>query len=94
MVIKNTQVGKTKGITLIELGNGDVQVAYIQSKEDKYVGVEFVNDKPNPIGTSHNTAGTTTDNSRPEAMMTFTNIASIEIVEEALKKAKIILRNM
>ena len=94
MVIKNAQIGETKGITLIELGKGDVQVAYVVSKEDKYVGIEFMNDKPSPIGTKHGTAGTTTDDSRPEAILTFTDIASIEVVERALAKAKVKLRNL
>jgi len=94
MVFKNAQIGETKGITLIELGKGDVQVAYVQSKEGKYVGIGFVNDKPQPIGTQHNTVGTTTDYSKPDALLTFTKVESIEVVEEALKKAKIVLRNL
>ena len=94
MIYKNAIIGKIKNVTLIELGDGDVQVAALKSKEDKYVGIEFVNDVPNKIGTKHNTAGTTTDNSNPDAMLTFTNIESIEVVERALAKAKIYMRNL
>lgn len=94
MVIKNTTVGKTKGVTIIELGNGDIKVGSLHSKEEKYSGIEFINDVPRRIGTKHNTAGTTTDESNPDAMITFTNIESIEVLERALAKAKIWLRNI
>lgn len=94
MIHKNAKIGNTKGITLIELGNGDVQVCAISCKVEKYAGVEFVNDKPNPIGTKHNTAGCTTDNTQPQAILSFTNVASIEVVERALAKAKVLLRNI
>lgn len=94
MIRKDVKVGNVNVGTIIELGNGDVQVAAVKQPDEKYTGIEFMNDVPNPIGTSHNTAGTTTDNSRPEAMITFTDIASIEVVERALNKAKVMLRNM
>jgi hypothetical protein len=94
MIHKNARIGSTKGITLIELGNGDVIVAAISCKHNKYVGVEFVNDTPKEIGTKHNTSGATTDDSRPEAILSFTKIESIEVVERALAKAKILLRNI
>ena len=94
MIYKNAKVGNTKNITLIQLGNGDVQIGIIHCKVNKYAGVEFVNAVKNPIGTKHNTAGCTTDNSKPEAMLTFTNVKSIEVVERALHKAKVYLRNM
>jgi hypothetical protein len=94
MIHKNVQIGNTKGITLIELGKGDVIIGAISCKVNKYTGVEFVNDTPRPIGTKSNTVGCTTDNTRPEAILTFTDIKSIAVVEEALAKAKIMLRNI
>jgi len=94
MIHKNAEIGNTKGITLIELGGGDVQISVISCKVNKYTGVEFVNDKPTPIGTKHNTVGCTTDNTQPQAILSFTSVASIEVVERALAKAKILLRNM
>ena len=94
MIYKNAQIGNTKNITLIELGNGDVKVAYVYSKKNKYTGIEFVNDIPQKIGTKQGIPGVTTNDTKPEAMLTFTDVKSIEIVEEALKKAKIVLINM
>ena len=94
MIYENATIGKTKGIMLIELGNGDLQVASVHSPVDKYSGVQFVNDIPRPIGTKHNTVGLTSDEDPPDAMITFTSIESIEVVQEKLKEAKIKLRHI
>jgi hypothetical protein len=94
MIRKNEQIGNTKDVTLIELGEGDVQIGSIFSKEEKYVGVQFINDKKNPIGTRHNTAGCTTDNTKPQVIISFTNVESIEVIERALARAKVSLRNI
>lgn len=94
MILKEVQVGNVKGVTIVELGNGDVKVGYTHSKEEKYVAVIFSNDEPKPIGTAHNTAGTTTNETPPQAMLSFTKVESIEVVERALNKAKIMLRNI
>lgn len=95
MVEYNQQIGKVKGITIIELGKGDTKVAYHHCKEDGYVGVQFTNDIVGPIGSGGtNTCGVTTDELQPNAMITFTNAESIEVVERALAKAKIKLRGI
>lgn len=94
MVLKDVTVSKAKGVTVIELGKGDVQIAACSNKEDSYAGVTFMNDEPNTIGTKHNTAGTTTDDGKPQAMIVFTSIDSIEVLERALNNAKIFLRNI
>tara|TARA_R110002051_G_scaffold281122_2_gene342756 strand:- start:1712 stop:1996 length:285 start_codon:yes stop_codon:yes gene_type:complete len=94
MVLENQTVGKVKGITIIELGKGDTKVAYVHCKEDGYTGVQFVNDKIEKIGTTSGVCGITTDELQPNAMITFTSIESIEVVERALNKAKVFLRNM
>lgn len=95
MVKYNQQIGKIKGVTIIELGNGDTKVAYVHCKEDKYTGIQFTNDTPKKIGGSDiNTTGVTTDELQPNAMITFTRLESIEIVEKALRKAKIKLKTM
>ena len=94
MIHKNVQLGTVKGVTMIQLGKGDVKVAFVKSPNEKYSGVQFVNDTTKPIGTKEgNTIGTTTDDSAPQVMITFTDIKSIEVVERALNKAKIWLRN-
>jgi len=94
MIYKNDKIGKTKGITLIELGNGDVMVGAIRCKQNKYTGIEFVNNQKKPIGTKHNTVGCTTDNTNPQVILSFKNIESLEVVERALAKAKVFLKNI
>lgn len=93
MVLHNQQIGEVKGITIIELGNGDTKVAYLHQPEEGYTGVMFKNDVQKPIGTKgNNPPGITTDEMPPDAMIIFTNVESIEVVERALAKAKIILK--
>lgn len=94
MVLKNQKIGNVEGITLIELGNGDTKVGFVKQDIEKYVGIAFTNDEPKPIGTKHNTAGTTTDDARPNAIITFTTVESIEVLQRQLNNAKIVLRNM
>ena len=92
MVEFNQEIGRTKDITIIELGKGDTKVAYIHCKEDGYTGVSFTNDSIKPIGTSTGCSGITTDDLQPNAMLIFTSIESLEVVERNLHKAKLKLK--
>lgn len=93
MVEYNQTIGRTKGITIIELGKGDTQVAYVHCKEDGYTGVQFTNDTPKPIGTKgDNMVGLTTDELPPNAMITFSTLESLEVFEDKLRKAKLKLK--
>lgn len=93
MVIKNQTIGNVKEVTLIELGSGDVKVSCVKQFDEKYTGVMFCNDKPNPVGTDH-VGGGTTDEYDLQVMLTFTNIESIEVVEKHLKRAKTYLKQI
>ena len=93
MVHKNIKFGNVNGVTLIELGKGNVRVACIKNPGQGYTGVQFVNDTSKPAGGPQNTIGTTTDDSRPDAIITFTDTKSIEVVERALRKAKTYLND-
>ena len=92
MVEFNQKIGKTNNVTIIELGKGDTKVAYVHCKEDGYTGISFTNDSIKPIGTSDGCSGITTDDLQPNAMLTFTSIESLEVVERNLHKAKLKLR--
>ena len=70
------------------------QIAPYSWKDEKKAGVIFVNDKPQPIGTNIVIAGCKVADVAPDAVMTFTSVESIEVVERALSKAKILLRNI
>jgi hypothetical protein len=93
MVEFNQEIGKTKGVTIIELGNGDLQVSMIHNKEDGYTGIQFVNDIKRPIGTHHaGMVGLTTDESEPSAIITFSNLESLSVFEKHLNYAKLKLK--
>lgn len=93
MVELNQTVGKTKGVTIIELGKGDLQVSMIYNEKDGYTGVQFVNDEIKPIGTHHGgMGGLTTDESCPNAIITFSSIESLEVFEKHFNHAKMKLK--
>jgi len=93
MVELNQTVGATKGITVIALGQGDTKVSYCQNKEEGYTGIVFINDTVKPIGeTGEVWCGTTTDSNPPNAMLIFTSVESIEVLEKQLKNAKMKLK--
>jgi hypothetical protein len=93
MVEFNQTIGKTKGVTIIELGKGDLQVSMIHNEKNGYTGIQFVNDIERPIGTHHmGMAGLTTDETEPNALITFSNLQSLEVFEKHLKYAKLKLK--
>ena len=95
MVKNNQQIGNVKGITIIELGDGDTFVSYVHNRKENYTGVLFHNDIKKDIGSEDQVSiGATTDEFTPDAMITFTEIESIEVLERALKKAKTMLKQI
>ena len=93
MIYKKVQIGNVKNVTVCELGKGDVKVAACVIPEKESAGVQFTNDTPKEIGTLHATAGTTTDMTGIDLLIEFTSESSIDVVERALKEARIKLRN-
>ena len=95
MIHKNATVGELNSIYHIELGKGDVQVNVAQWPSEGAVSLTFKQDvESHPIGTGHNHAGTTTDEVEPNALISFSNIESLEVVQRALDRARIYLRNI
>jgi len=88
MVIKNIKYGSIENVTVIELGNGDVMVSDTIHPPEDTVGVMFTNDEANPIGTDHDVTGMNSNDLGIDAIITFNNIESIEVVERALSRAK------
>ena len=93
MIYKNAKIGKLENITLIELGEGDVLVSALEDPNREYSGIGFINDVPGEVGREHpGTKGKPIDDfENCHAVIFFHNIASIEVVEEAISKAKNIL---
>lgn len=87
MIRKNAQFGTIRVQSLAEFGKGDIQV--IDAKGDNYAAVLFRNDIPHKIGdTDPSTAGITTDQFKPEIVLLFDNIESIDVVIEAFLNAR------
>ena len=88
MIHKNSKLGNTKNVTIVELGTGDIKVGYIKQPDEGYTGVSFKNSDKFDIGHLHDDAGETTDEYNPEAVIIFTNPKSIDVVIEQLNLAK------
>ena len=88
MVIKNAKIGDIENVALIELGEGDIQVAYTLHPGESKVCLCFKNDIKRPIGSSHKIKGKSTDEFALDAMLTFTTMESLEVVEKHLLLAK------
>ncbi len=89
MVEKNQTVSKTKNIPVISLGDGDVIISSCFNEDEKYSGITFTNDVPCEIGIDHpEHHGKTTDELKPNAMLIFTKVESIDVLTDALKEAR------
>ncbi len=89
MIKKNENWGVSENVTVAEFGNGDIIVADGFVKEDNMGCLMLANDVPNEIGTDHpHRVGKDTDELKQDVIMTFTNVASIDVVIGALQRAK------
>lgn len=88
MIYKSKQLGKHK-IILAEFGEGDIAVDFIYEPSGLYTGITLKNTNKYPIGHKNpEDIGKTTDESKPDIMLSFTKTESIDVVIRALKKAK------
>ena len=94
MIYKNVTIGKEKNVSVCEMGNGDVKVAACSIPDKRTAGVMLTNDSPKEIGTLHASAGTTSDMTGLDMLLEFSDEKSIDVVEAALKEARVILRNI
>ena len=88
MILKNVQFAKTKNATVLDFGEGDIHIATAKQKDDKYTCVLFRNIKKGKIGRGVKPKPATSDDMKPEIVMIFRKTESIEVVLDALKKAK------
>lgn len=88
MIKKNIKYGKVENVTLVEFGKGDVIVAITKFKK-RNVGVCFTNlDHPQRIGSFVDTTATNTNELGIDAILTFTDVNSIDVVLQALQIAR------
>lgn len=90
MIIKNTQFAKTKDVTHLAFGDGDIAVGAMKSKEGKFAGVFFKNIKPGKINRDlpEVKSGLMDEKDTFEAVMSFTEIESMDVVINAMKDAR------
>ena len=80
--------------TIMEFGTGDIAVTGFRNSESKLTGISFENQKAVKIGTRDaSTNGSKLSDSNSNVLMVFNKVESIEVVERALKEAKIRLKN-
>lgn len=93
MVYNGLKIGEIDNTTLIYLGYGNTKVSVTSCEDEsggKYSCIMFTNlDEPIPVGTD--IEDNNSDHVRPQAIITFFNLESIDVIMMALKKAKSIL---
>ena len=85
-MIRKTNFGKLENILVLEFGKGTIQVQ--PASGEGYECLMFKSDDENPIGTEHQTKGKNSDWFKPEVVMTFTNLESLQVVMNALETVK------
>lgn len=79
---------------IMEFGHGDISVTGFKKVDNKLVGIAFKNQEPHQIGVRDaSTCGAELKNSDSSILMTFTKVESIEVLERALREAKIRLKS-
>jgi hypothetical protein len=91
MISKNRKVGSNQNVTLIELGDGDVGIGPVSGKTNDgnlYNGIAFENlSKRYPINHEFKEfKGKAATNT--EVLLVFSNIQSLEVLEEAITSIK------
>jgi len=87
MVLKNVKYGEVENVTVIELGNGVVDVADT-THNSGVVGVMFTNNPNGKLGESKDLNGKSSDDVGIDAIITFETIESIEVLERAIERSK------
>ncbi len=81
MITKNANYGKTKNVTVLELGTGDCKMAHSKFQNNE-VHLAFKTTEPNPINVALEPypKGTTMNDIQPELVFIFRKIESIDAV--------------
>jgi hypothetical protein len=86
-ISKNCTVGKTTGVTVIEMGKGDVSVASVESTSiihPKVFGISLKNIPSLPLGTLLPDKGKSLDETGVDVLIYFHNKASLEVFQRSL----------
>lgn len=91
MIYQNTTYGEKEGVTFCQFGKGDIVVSAGENPESKNVCLIMSNSKDgaHPIGDfKEPRAKTTNEMNGLQIVMHFDNVASIDVVIEALQEAR------
>ncbi|MEI8048457.1 MAG: hypothetical protein WCI92_13820 [Bacteroidota bacterium] len=89
MIHKKATVGIVQNVFVIDLGANDVKIGIVNNKEVKKVGLDFSNADYNSLK-----LGSSTDQSKPQAMILFSSEKSIDTLIAILKQAKVLLTHI
>jgi len=95
MIIKNARLGKTKNVTVCEMGIGDVQmVSSEKGKDGKTILAMKTVPEPRPINVIEKSNVKTFDEMQPDLVFIFSNTESIDGFINMLQECKAeMLRN-
>ncbi len=89
MIKTDVTIGQIKGVTLLEFGTGEINMRFFNVSEGlKGNGVSMKTTEPRRLGKQPKEPETTTDEWKPQVMMTFSNPESVNVVIEQLQEFK------
>lgn len=90
MIHYNQKYFDTEGVTILEFGKGTISVCPSASEKDKEVYILFRTTEAGKIGDDNGLflKGMTANDVKPEVMLSFPKVESIDVVIDALVQAK------
>lgn len=92
MILKNVKFGLHKQFALMRFRDGDIAVVNGLNKKQKHATVFFKNIEPGKVNRDVEFPGEpgrkTSDDFEPQVSMVFENVESLDVVMEAMKRAR------
>jgi hypothetical protein len=89
MIYKNAKVGEVEGVTILRFGDGSIKMGPTYNSQTGETGIAFAATDPGEIGRSFNDKGQSTDEVGIDVYMSFDNEASLDVLLDAVIKAKV-----
>jgi hypothetical protein len=93
MIHQNMKLGETDNMTVLQFGTGDIGIVEALNKENTSL-VMFSNIRPRKIGSKILIKAKTLDDLKPQVIMIFDSIESIDTVMRSLRRAKKRLKDL
>ncbi|GGH24788.1 hypothetical protein FAZ19_16170 [Sphingobacterium alkalisoli] len=83
MIYKNIQYGNTKGVTVVEFGNGSLNIVDSYGVNDDHRSILIHQQDARPIGSGGEfLKGMSADDFNPEVVLHFKNIEGLKVLKE------------